>query len=248
MLTKISKIKGDFVIRPLYIHPDHFTDDIISAIKSDKRFLPYFDIPFQSGDDDIIRAMNRTGSYKTYTDLISKIRRELPDAVLRTTFLTGFPGETDAAAETTARFLQEISPDWSGCFPYSREEDTPAYDMKPRIPAKTAKARASRLEELQTAITTEHLKRYIGQEFKVLVEELIPEEGLAIGRAWFQAPDVDGSVVIRFDSEDKTALEAVKPGNVVLVKALASTGVDLDACYIRIIRKFNQKNERKFIF
>lgn len=248
LLTKISKIKGDFVIRPLYIHPDHFTDDIISAIKSDKRFLPYFDIPFQSGDDDIIRAMNRTGSYKTYTDLISKIRRELPDAVLRTTFLTGFPGETDAAAETTARFLQEISPDWSGCFPYSREEDTPAYDMKPRIPAKTAKARASRLEELQTAITTEHLKRYIGQEFKVLVEELIPEEGLAIGRAWFQAPDVDGSVVIRFDSEDKTALEAVKPGNVVLVKALASTGVDLDACYIRIIRKFNQKNERKFIF
>ena len=258
LFAKISKIKGDFVVRPLYIHPDHFTDDIISAIKSDKRFLPYFDIPFQSGDDDIIRAMNRTGSYKRYVSLITKIRAELPGAVLRTTFLTGFPGETDAAAENTARFLQEISPDWSGCFPYSREEDTPAYDMKPRVPARTAKARAAHLEELQTAITTERLSRYVGQEFNVLVEEVVSDqaggaedtsaEGLAIGRAWFQAPDVDGSVVIRFDSDDKTALEAVKPGNVVLVKVLASTGVDLDARYIRIIRKFNQKNERKFIF
>ena len=258
LFAKISKIKGDFVVRPLYIHPDHFTDDIISAIKSDRRFLPYFDIPFQSGDDDIIRAMNRTGSYRQYASLIAKIRAELPGAVLRTTFLTGFPGETDAAAENTARFLQEISPDWSGCFPYSREEDTPAYDMKPRVPAKTAKARAAHLEELQTAITTERLSRYVGQEFSVLVEEIVAdqaeggaepsEEGLAIGRAWFQAPEVDGSVVIRFDADDKSALEAVKPGNVVLVKVLASTGVDLDARFIRIIRKFNQKNERKFIF
>ena len=194
--------------------------------------------------------MNRTGSYAKYTELVSKIRRELPGSVLRTTFLTGFPGETDEAAENTARFLQEIQPDWSGCFPYSREEDTPAYNMKPRVPAKTAKARASHLEELQSAITVEHLNRYVKQELNVLVEEVITEsdEGLAIGRAWFQAPEVDGSVVIRYDLDDKNAVESVVPGAVVTVKVLANTGVDLDSAFIKNYRKKSEKNERKFIF
>ena len=261
LLTKITEIPGDFIVRPLYIHPDHFSDDIIEAIKSGKgRLLPYFDIPFQSGDDGIILAMNRTGSFKEYTALVKKIRRELPGAVLRTTFLTGFPGESDEAADNTARFLQEIEPDWSGCFPYSREEDTPAYSMKGRVPAKTAKARAARLEELQTAITADHLQRYVGKELEVLVEELVTggesqensenpeEEGLAIGRAWFQAPEVDGSVVIRYDLDDKAAVSELKPGSVALVKVLASTGVDLDSRFIKISRKKSEKNERKFIF
>ena len=258
LLKKIAKIKGDFIVRPLYIHPDHFTDDIIDAIKTSPKLLPYFDIPFQSADDKIILAMNRTGSYKEYSALVKKIRRELPSAVLRTTFLTGFPGETDEAAENTARFLQEIKPDWSGCFPYSREEDTPAYNMKPRVPAKTAKARAAHLEELQTAITTERLERYVKQEVNVLVEELISveensegatnSEGLAIGRAWFQAPEVDGSVVIRYDLSDPEAVKSVVPGAVVTVKVLASTGVDLDSAYIKNNLKKSEKNERKFIF
>ena len=251
LLKKIAKIKGDFIVRPLYIHPDHFTDDIIEAIKSSPKLLPYFDIPFQSGDDKIILAMNRTGSFKQYTALIKKIRRELPGAVLRTTFLTGFPGETDEAAENTVRFLKEIQPDWSGCFPYSREEDTPAWSMKPRIPAKTAKARAARLEELQAAITSERLGRYVGQEMYVLVEEIVTGEegeGLAIGRAWFQAPEVDGSVVIRYDLDDSAAVKNLLPGAVVSVKVLASTGVDLDTRFIKIYRKKSEKNERKFIF
>ncbi|SFI76698.1 ribosomal protein S12 methylthiotransferase [Treponema bryantii] len=258
LLKKIAKIKGDFIVRPLYIHPDHFTDDIIEAIKTSPKLLPYFDIPFQSADDKIILAMNRTGSYKEYSALVKKIHRELPSAVLRTTFLTGFPGETDEAAENTARFLQEIKPDWSGCFPYSREEDTPAYNMKPRVPAKTAKARAAHLEELQTAITTERLERYVKQEVNVLVEELISveensegaanSEGLAIGRAWFQAPEVDGSVVIRYDLSDPEAVKSVVPGSVVTVKVLASTGVDLDSAYIKNYLKKSEKNERKFIF
>ena len=258
LLKKIAKIKGDFIVRPLYIHPDHFTDDIFEAIKTSPKLLPYFDIPFQSADDKIILAMNRTGSYKEYSALVKKIRRELPSAVLRTTFLTGFPGETDEAAENTARFLQEIKPDWSGCFPYSREEDTPAYNMKPRVPAKTAKARAAHLEELQTAITTERLERYVKQEVNVLVEELISveensegaanSEGLAIGRAWFQAPEVDGSIVIRYDLSDPEAVKSVVPGSVVTVKVLASTGVDLDSAYIKNYLKKSEKNERKFIF
>lgn len=252
LLKNITAIPGDFIVRPLYIHPDHFTDDIIEAIKAGQgRLLPYFDIPFQSGDDNIILAMNRTGSQKQYTALVKKIRRELPDAVLRTTFLTGFPGETDEAAENTAAFLQQIRPDWSGCFPYSREEDTPAYSMKGRVPAKTAKARAAHLEELQTAITAEHLEGYVGKELNILVEEIISsdnDEGLAIGRAWFQAPEVDGSVVIRYELDDQMAVKSLVPGGVVTVKVLASTGVDLDARFIKNYRKKSEKNERKFIF
>ena len=255
LLKKISRIKGDFIVRPLYIHPDHFTDDIIEAIQSSPKLLPYFDIPFQSADDAIIKAMNRSGSYKEYSALVKKIRRALPETVLRTTFLTGFPGESDQAAENTVRFLQEIQPDWSGCFPYSREEDTPAWNMKPRVPAKTARARASRLEELQTGITAERLSRYVGQELKVLVEEIVSveegdasAEGLAIGRAWFQAPEVDGSVVIRYELDDKAAVKSILPGAVVIVKVLASTGVDLDTRYIKNYRKIIEKNERKFIF
>lgn len=251
LLRKLTAMPGDFIVRPLYIHPDHFSDDIIQAMKEGQgRLLPYFDIPFQSGDDKTILAMNRTGSYTEYSALVKKIRRELPGAVLRTTFLTGFPGESDQAADNTARFLQEIQPDWSGCFPYSREEDTPAYSMKGRVPARTAKARAVHLEELQTAITAEHLQGYVGKELNVLVEELVAaeDEGLAIGRAWFQAPEVDGSVVIRYDLDDQKAVEAILPGAVVTVKVLASTGVDLDAGFTKIYRKKSEKNERKFIF
>ena len=259
LLKKITAIPGDFIVRTLYIHPDHFTDDIIEAMKAGKgKLLPYFDIPVQSADDKIIKAMNRTGSYQQYATLFSKIRRELPDAVLRTTFLTGFPGESDEAAENTARFLQEVQPDWSGCFPYSREEDTPAYSMKGRVPAKTARARADRLEEMQAAITAERLDSFVGKELNVLVEEIISAadeqgtdqgaaEGLAIGRAWFQAPEVDGSVVIRYELDDTKAVEAITPGSVVTVKVLANTGVDLDASFIKNYRKISEKNERKFI-
>lgn len=243
LLKEISKLEGRFVVRLLYIHPDHFTDDILDAVRSDDRFLHYFDVPFQSGADNVIKRMNRTGSYEAYVNLVEKMRSALPDVVLRTTFLTGFPGESESDARQTQKFLQAIKPDWSGCFPYSREEDTPAYNMKPRVPARVAKKRAQALEELQTQITEEKLQKYIGKNYDVLVEEIIhlnPEvaedanEGLALGRAWFQAPDVDGCVVIRYDLDDKDAVSAVIPGNVVNVKILSSTGVDLDSRFNKL--------------
>ncbi len=246
LLSKISELKGDFVVRLLYIHPDHFTRDIVKEIKKDSRFLHYFDIPFQTGDDDIILAMNRIGPASEYIETISYIKSELPDAVIRTTFLTGFPGETDKNAENTYNFLKEIRPDWSGCFTYSREEDTPAYSMKPRVPAKVAKARAERLEQLQSSITEENLKKYVGITTDVLIEEIITnnqevsedsDEGLALGRAWFQAPEVDGCVVVRYDLTQKRDVEAVKPGNLVSVKIMAVSGVDLDSVFLAIKRK-----------
>lgn len=256
LLSEISKIKGEFIIRPLYIHPDHFNLDILQVMKKDERFVPYFDIPFQSGDNQIIKAMNRVGTSDGYKKLVEDIRAVFPDAAIRTTFLTGFPGETDAAAKNTYQFLEAIKPQWSGCFPYSREENTPAFSMKGRVNAKTAQKRAEALEKLQTEITSTKLQQYIGQEFNVLVEEIIelnPEtaedvsEGLAIGRAWFQAPDVDGCVVIRYDRDEKNDVESVVPGNVVKVRILASTGVDLDGRFLDITKKY-KKNKRNFIF
>ena len=178
LLEKISEIKGDFWIRLLYIHPDNFPLDILEVIKKDKRILPYFDIPFQSGDDSIIRAMNRHGSASSYVKLVQKIRTECEkseygDCAIRTTFLCGFPGETDENALNTKRFLSEIQSDWSGCFAYSREEDTPAYSMKNQVPAKKAQKRCDELNECQSKIIAERLSRHVGKVYRVLIEEIV---------------------------------------------------------------------------
>lgn len=236
LLVELSKIEGQFWIRLLYIHPDHFNADILSLMQKDKRILPYFDIPFQSGSDRIIKAMNRTGTFERYVSLIKTIRTALPDASIRTTFLTGFPGETEDGAHATEKFLEAIQPDWSGCFAYSREEDTPAYNFKGRVAKKTAELRAAQLEKIQTALTAQRLKQRVGQTYDVLVEEIIQnndgtDDGLAIGRAWFEAPDVDGNVVIRYDLDDANAVSQIVPGNVVKVKAIASSELDIDGVY-----------------
>ena len=233
LLMMISEIQGSFIVRILYIHPDHFNRDILSVIKKDKRLLPYFDIPFQSGDTETIRRMNRKGSYEEYLKLVRDIKAELPEAVLRTTFLTGFPGEKDKAFKNTFSFLQELKSDWSGCFPYSLEEDTPASKFKHRVSSKKAQKRADLLVQEQAEITRENLKKYIGKEFDVLVEEVLEgEDGLAIGRAWFQAPEVDGSVVVRYEKDVEAENKAVQCGKMIKVKIVASSDVDLDAVYV----------------
>lgn len=251
LLERISELDGCFRLRLLYIHPDHFNRDILPVIKNDSRIVPYFDIPFQSGSDTIIHAMNRKGNAKEYKRLVDDIRKELPDAAIRTTFLTGFPGESDDDANATREFLCSIESDWSGCFTYSREEDTPAYNMKKRVTQKIAKVRADELQKLQAEITARRLHERIGKEYDVLIEEVVDasnaaseshsangspsDDGVmfAIGRAWFQAPEVDGSVVVRFDKDDRLACDAVKPGNVVRVFADGVNGVDVDARFLR---------------
>jgi len=234
LLKDISAIEGDFWVRLLYIHPDHFTSDILPVIKADKRILPYFDIPFQSGDNAMIKAMNRVGNADEYVKIANTIRSELPDSALRTTFLTGFAGETEEAQENTKAFLKKISFDWSGCFSYSKEDDTVGAKMKKQVPHKIAEKRALELEELQAAITKERLAKRCGKEYDVLIEEIVEgeENGLAIGRAWFQAPEVDGSVVVSYDKDDEKAVSAVKSGRLVRVKILSSGGVDLNGEFV----------------
>ncbi len=220
-------------MRLLYIHPDHFPLDILPVIWREKRILPYFDIPFQHGDAGVIRAMNRRGTPDQYISLVKEIRAQLPDAVLRTTFLTGFPGETDEAFRRTAEFLKAIRPDWSGTFMYSREDGTPAASMKGHVPKKKAAERKAELERIQRGITADSLNMRRGHIYDVLIEEIIEGgEGFALGRCWFQAPEVDGAVVVRYDCDNASERERVKPGALVSVKILAVAGVDLDGILV----------------
>ncbi len=242
LLKEISSLKGKFWIRLLYIHPDHFNRDILDVLKKDERILPYFDIPFQSGSDSIIKAMNRKCSAAEYIRLASDIRSAFPQAALRTTFLTGFPGETEKDAADSVALLKGIQSDWSGSFCYSREEDTASYNLKGRVSKKEASSRAALLVETQKQITQSRLQSRVGKTYDVLIEELVGEQGTggnapdgecyAIARAWFQAPEVDGACVVRYDSDDKKAIDAIKPGCVVKAKAVAASDVDLDCIFI----------------
>jgi len=231
LLEKVSAIEGDFVVRLLYIHPDHFPMDILPLMQKDSRILHYFDIPFQSGDDQIIKAMNRRGTAESYAAMIEKIRQALPDVILRTTFMAGFPGEKKKNFLNTVNFLKTIRPNWSGAFAYSREDDTPAYNMKKQNSYRKSQKRAEVLQEIQEEITFQKLNDFTGQKVRVLIEEIIPneEEGIAIGRGWFQAPEVDGSVVLRYENDDPKETALVKEGKVVLASVLGVAGVDLDA-------------------
>lgn len=234
LLEEICAIKGNFWLRLLYIHPDNFPKDLIDAIKKDERILPYFDIPFQSGDNDIILSMNRHGNAETYKQLVAQIRKELPDSVLRTTFLTGFPGEDEARFENTLAFLKQIEPDWSGCFAYSPEEGTPAEKMKAkRVSERTAKKRCTMLEKTQQAITEKRLARHCNQKCDVLIEEIVPfkegeETGFVIGRAWFQAPEVDGAAVISYDVTDSRQVSQISVGARIPVMISSVRGVDIE--------------------
>ncbi|UTC77160.1 MiaB/RimO family radical SAM methylthiotransferase [Treponema sp. OMZ 799] len=255
LLKSISEINGNFKIRLLYIHPDHFPLDILPIMTADKRFLPYFDIPFQSGAQKIIRAMNRKGSAEVYLDIVKNIREAFKKAnspygepQIRTTFLVGFPGETDEDFNETIAFLKNLEPLWSGGFTYSREEDTPSYSFKGRVSQKTAEFRLAEIQNIQTSITEKKLDSFIGKEIEVLVEELIPADRLfefnedeeteleedttflALGRTWFQAPEVDGAVILSFDLDKKdTDGNTIVPGSIVKAKILARNGFDLEA-------------------
>ena len=140
-------------MRTLYIHPDNFPEGILPIMAADPRLVPYFDLPFQHGSERILKKMNRRGSAEAYLELIGRIRGLLPDAAIRSTFLVGFPGETDEDFTLLRAFQDAARLDWVGSFAYSREEGTAAYGMAARVPKKTVAARRRELEEAQGAIT-----------------------------------------------------------------------------------------------
>lgn len=225
LLASLSAIEGDFRVRTLYIHPDHFPEGMLPVMAADARLAPYFDLPFQHASGRVLRSMNRVGDETAYLELIGRIRSFLPDAAIRSTFLIGFPGETDEDFAALLDFQEKARLDWVGSFAYSREEGTAAYGLPSRVPRKLVAARRRALEEAQERITRERLERFVGREIEVLVEEVVArssesDEELSLGRAWNQAPDVDGLTVLRGSHE---------PGSVLRARVLAVNGVDFDA-------------------
>ena len=228
LMDTLSSLDGDFVLRMLYIHPDTFPLELIDLVSKKKKILPYFDIPVQHADHEILLKMKRVGSGDIYASLFNKIREKNPDCVIRTTLMLGFPGEDRKAFEELLSFIKKAEPDWMGSFLYSREEDTPAYKMRNQKEHNKAHTIAKRwqkeLEEEQSKITEKRLKRFVGKTYRALIEEPIENEDLAIGRIYSQAPDVDGQTVIMG--------RGMKSGDVVNVGIRKVRGVDLEAIKI----------------
>jgi len=232
LLEALSGLEGMFRVRLLYVHPDHFPMPILDIMERDNRFLPYFDIPLQHGSEKILRLMNRQGNAAAYLDLLETIRRRFPGAVMRSTFMTGFPGETEEDFQALLDFQEKARLDWLGCFAYSREEDTQAWSMKGRVAKKTATERKRIIEERQIPITERQMERFVGQVFDVLVEEKFEqsaetpaerypgEEELYLGRLPCQAPEVDGAAVI-------LSPEPLECGTLVTCRVFARAGFDL---------------------
>ncbi len=178
----------------MYAQPDGVSDELLSAMADNPNVCRYLDMPLQHASRPVLRAMRRSGDAEKYLSLIARIRAAMPDVVLRTTLIAGFPGETRADVAALTRFLEEARFDYVGVFPYSREEGTAAAAMEPQVPARTRRARAQRLRDLADLIGFEKAASHIGRTVEVLVEDVDPDTGLSVGRWAGQAPDIDGVV------------------------------------------------------
>jgi ribosomal protein S12 methylthiotransferase len=239
LLAAISALEGHFWVRLLYIHPDNFPLPILDIMEKDPRILPYFDIPFQHASGKILAAMNRRGTAEKYLELLAVIRGRLSNAVVRSTFLLGFPGETEKDFAALLDFQEKANLDWLGCFTYSKEEETASFSMKNHVAKKIAAKHKKIIEEKQIPITEKNMKRFAGltaRTLEVLLEEKIDPalsqesafsqengETIWLGRLYCQAPEVDGATVI-VNSKTEENLQA---GEFVSCKIIDRRGFDL---------------------
>ncbi|WP_126993392.1 30S ribosomal protein S12 methylthiotransferase RimO [Thermosipho globiformans] len=193
LLKRINEIPGDFWIRVMYMHPDHITDEIIEAFSYDK-VLKYFDIPVQHGSDKILKLMNRTKKSEQILKLVEKIRKRYEDAVLRTSIIVGFPGETDEDFEKLLDFIKMVRFERLGAFIYSDEEEAPSYHFEGKVPEIVAQERLDILMEEQSKISFEINEKMVGKTLKVLFDE--EEEGVLIARSYMDAPEIDGNIFV----------------------------------------------------
>ena len=188
-ISKIDKIKW---IRFLYAYPETISDDLIKLVKEDNKICKYFDIPIQHISDTVLKRMNRQSDGKSIRKLISKIRKEIPEVVLRTTVMVGFPGETKEDFEELYEFLQEAKFDKLGCFAYSKEDGTPAARIKEQIHPMTKKSRYNKIMSLQKEISKQNLEKRKGQDIETLIEGKSFDGKTYIGRTYMDVPDIDG--------------------------------------------------------
>ena len=197
LLKKLCEIKGIRWIRVLYCYPEEIYDELIEMIRDEKKICHYLDIPIQHASDRILKRMGRRTSKQELIDIVGKLRKEIPDIVLRTTLITGFPGETEEDHEELKEFVDEMEFDRLGVFTYSPEENTPAAEMADQVPEEVKEERRDELMELQQEISYDKGQDRIGQELLVMIEGKVADESAYIGRTYGDAPKVDGYIFVQ---------------------------------------------------
>lgn len=221
LLTKLTKIEKIQWIRFLYAYPETITDELIKIVKENKKICKYFDIPIQHISDSVLKRMNRKSNGKSIRELIQKLRKEIPEVVIRTTVMVGFPGETQEDFEELYHFMEQAKFDKLGCFAYSKEEGTPAEKIKQQVHPMTKKSRYRKIMELQQKISKQNLENQIGKEVEVLIEDISFDQQYYIGRSDKDVPEIDGQVYIK--NKDNT----LKIGEFAKVKVVEVLDYDL---------------------
>jgi len=194
LLDALCEIEGIEWIRMLYCYPDKITDELLETMAKQPKVLPYIDLPLQHADDNILKSMNRRGDSAFLRDTINRIRTALPDAVIRTTFIVGFPGEGEEEFENLAEFVNEIEFDRLGCFEFSPQEGTPAFDLEDDVDSDTKLRRGEIIMQDQLEIVTLKNNERIGKTYKVLVEDYDGYTDSYSGRTYMDAPEIDGTI------------------------------------------------------
>ena len=208
LLQKLSTIPEIKWIRFLYTYPEGITDELIQTVKENEKICKYFDIPIQHISDTILKRMNRRTNKKQIEELIQKLRKEIPNVILRTSLIVGFPGETNQDFEELYEFVQKTKFDKLGTFMYSKEDGTPAAKLPGQISKKIKKDRYNKIMEVQQKISNEVLKSKIGQKYEVLIENISFDEKYLIGRTKQDVPDIDGIIYIK-NNENKNLINQI---------------------------------------
>lgn len=201
LLRELCEVDGIRWIRILYCYPEEIDDNLIQVMKEEKKLCHYLDLPIQHANDEILKRMGRRTSKAQLEEIIGKLKREIPDITLRTTLITGFPGETEEQHEELKAFVDEMEFDRLGVFTYSPEEDTPAAEMPDQIPEEVKEDRQAEIMELQQEIAFAQAEDMIGEEVLVMIEGKVADENAYVGRTYKDAPGVDGLIFINTDEE-----------------------------------------------
>jgi ribosomal protein S12 methylthiotransferase len=230
LLRELNAVEGLEWIRLLYLYPTTITDDVLAAMAECEKVCRYVDLPLQHASADVLKRMRRPGNRETYDKLLARIRSRVPGVTLRTTFIVGFPGETDAELAELERFVRDTEFDHIGVFTYSHEEGTRAYAVKDDVPAATKRKRRDRIMKLQQQIVERKQASRIGSEVKVLIDGPSPEHELVLqGRLEGQAPDID-PVVYLTDADPAV----YGPGQLIRATIVGSQGYDLVAAPVSL--------------
>lgn len=220
LLHELCAIEGLKWIRLMYCYPEEITDELIETIKSESKICHYLDIPIQHSSDRILKAMGRRTDRNQICDMIKKLRAEIPDIVIRTSLITGFPTETEEDHNDLKEFISEMKLERVGVFTYSKEEGTPAFKMRPQITAKVKKERRKELMLLQQELVFKKNESLAGSTLDCIIDGKLPKEGVYVGRTYMDAPGIDGCVFINSDEE-------LIGGSIVKVRVEAFKGYDL---------------------